>query len=275
MFEDDQAIAEMHAHMLQMVGFSTKILPEAGGALEIIQDLRPALILLDVRLEREGAGVDLLHDIRNHELAKESLVIVITGYPSLIDRVEADADLVLVKPVDLRLLGIMVLRLYSDRHGPLHEMGNPMFAGLILQSELMWRLEHNLKRVRDFSEHRFALLVLKLKSNTAGRKEFSGRVQHQVAQRLLRRLRLADTCARLGDSEYAIVLDGIREPANVSAVAARLKKAVQAPFDIAEKEIRLEADLGVAVGSPEYHDAEAVLIDARQALASNLSGRAN
>jgi diguanylate cyclase (GGDEF)-like protein/PAS domain S-box-containing protein len=71
-------------------------------------------------------------------------------------------------------------------------------------------------------------------------------VLKQVAKRLRSRLRDSDTVARLGGDEFALVLPG-DDQTGATEAAARLMKALEAPFTVKGKRLAVGASIGVAV----------------------------
>ncbi len=71
----------------------------------------------------------------------------------------------------------------------------------------------------------------------------------QVGLRLTTCVRAQDTAARIGGDEFVILLDGIRQRAEVEAVAARIVDAVGQPFDIFGRWICVGVSVGVSIGT--------------------------
>jgi diguanylate cyclase (GGDEF)-like protein/PAS domain S-box-containing protein len=69
----------------------------------------------------------------------------------------------------------------------------------------------------------------------------------QVAQRLCDRLRAADTIARLGGDEFAVLLEWMDSDWNADAVARHLMAALEPPFHVDGREIRVQTSIGIAV----------------------------
>jgi diguanylate cyclase (GGDEF)-like protein len=69
----------------------------------------------------------------------------------------------------------------------------------------------------------------------------------QVAQRLSDLLRGADTLARFGGDEFAIIQTGIRSSQDAEALARRILDSISRPFAIAGAEVSVGVSIGVAL----------------------------
>jgi diguanylate cyclase (GGDEF)-like protein len=77
----------------------------------------------------------------------------------------------------------------------------------------------------------------------------------QVVKRMLQHLRKTDTLARLGGDEFALLLPEMNMPDGAEVVAAKMISALQAPFDIAGREVFVTVSIGVAVHPRDATDA--------------------
>ncbi len=90
-------------------------------------------------------------------------------------------------------------------------------------------------------------------------KVINDRLGHDVGDRLLiaasRRLRAcvrpADTLARFGGDEFAILIEHAANEADVAAVADRIHRAFDQPFSIDPHELTIAASIGVAFSADE------------------------
>ncbi len=87
-----------------------------------------------------------------------------------------------------------------------------------------------------------------------------------VAERLQAATRAADTVARFGGDEFALIDTDINEPADAAILADKVLTAISAPFLIGSDEIRTGTSIGIAVYGSESPDAEMLLSHADVAL---------
>jgi diguanylate cyclase (GGDEF)-like protein/PAS domain S-box-containing protein len=87
-----------------------------------------------------------------------------------------------------------------------------------------------------------------------------------VAARLRASVREADTVARFGGNEFAVLAGEVRDPADLTVLADRILRAIGEPFVIDGNEIHSGASVGIAVCGPDSADAETLLSHADVAL---------
>ena len=92
------------------------------------------------------------------------------------------------------------------------------------------------------------------------------RLLQQVAERIRANLKKIDLVARLGGDEFVVILDGISDPQDAGAAAARLIEAIKAPFCIDGFEIVVGASIGIAFAPRDGLDADELLKNADMAL---------
>ncbi len=110
--EDDRDAAELYRHVLEPLGFETETFRTGEAALARLAVIVPAVVLLDLHLASRKSGTDILHQIRADQRLAETRVIVISGHPELAETIGDEADVVLIKPVDVGILGDFIKRLY-------------------------------------------------------------------------------------------------------------------------------------------------------------------
>ncbi|MCU1455257.1 MAG: domain S-box protein [Acidimicrobiales bacterium] len=88
----------------------------------------------------------------------------------------------------------------------------------------------------------------------------------RVAERLLTCLQPADVAARLGGDEFAVLVVSPWGQPGVVRIAERVLLALQAPFTIKGREIRISASIGIATDEDRSSDAEVLLRNADMAM---------
>ena len=88
----------------------------------------------------------------------------------------------------------------------------------------------------------------------------------EVSRRLRRCVRPGDTVARLGGDEFAILLDGIREEAEATRIAALIQTEMAAPFELRGRQVFTGASIGITFNSHAQQPAEDLVRNADTAM---------
>jgi diguanylate cyclase (GGDEF)-like protein/PAS domain S-box-containing protein len=93
-------------------------------------------------------------------------------------------------------------------------------------------------------------------------------VLQEVARRLLGAVRPADTVARFGGDEFAVLLDGIKDSEEAADVAGRILRALELQYDVDGKLVYPRASVGICLADHELgsSDAEELLRNADVAM---------
>ena len=78
-------------------------------------------------------------------------------------------------------------------------------------------------------------------------------------------MRPPDTVARLGGDEFTVLLDGVSDVHEAAAVAERVQQTLRTPFDIDDRELHIDASIGIALADADAAP-ETVLRDADVAM---------
>ena len=145
-------------------------------------------------------------------------------------------------------------------------------------------VERSIARVERKADYGFAILVLTLDRFRVVHDSLGAaaadRLLVAVARRLQAGLRATDvvtrdepglTLARLGGDEFNVLVDDITDASDAIAVAERLRRALEAPFEIDGHPIVASARIGIAVSTTGYIKAEEILRDANIALSRAVS----
>ena len=87
-----------------------------------------------------------------------------------------------------------------------------------------------------------------------------------VAGRLRNCVREADTVARVGGDEFAVIQVGIERPTDTAALARRIGEAVRAPYDIAGHAVVVDTSIGIAVAPSDGTEPDVLIKGADMAL---------
>ncbi len=93
-----------------------------------------------------------------------------------------------------------------------------------------------------------------------------------VAQRLESVARPEDTVARLGGDQFVVLVDGVVDEEDASALAARLREACHPAFMIEGAQYSLTVSIGVAIGAARSTDFEQLLSEGSVAMATVKAG---
>jgi diguanylate cyclase (GGDEF)-like protein len=83
-----------------------------------------------------------------------------------------------------------------------------------------------------------------------------------VASRLATMMRDSDTVARLGGDEFVVLAEGLESDAEGLAVAERVLRALERPFEVGATEVSTVASVGVSIAHDPLTDPEALLREA-------------
>lgn len=144
-----------------------------------------------------------------------------------------------------------------------------VLTGLPTRALLSDRLKHAVARA-DRGGALLAVMILDLDNfkeiNDALGHAVGDQVLTEAARRLQSCLRGIDTLARLGDDEFAVLLEGAADFNEISLVAQRLLAAVAERAEVAGHELYLSASIGLAVYPVDDQDPEALLRSAHLAM---------
>jgi len=112
------------------------------------------------------------------------------------------------------------------------------------------RVRHALARSRR-EQHALAVIFLDLDDfktiNDSLGHAAGDHVLLEVAKRLATTIRVSDTAARFGGDEFAILLEDTQSPQEAADIAERIVEALTSPLLVEEKEIVVQASLGISV----------------------------
>ncbi len=211
-------------------------------------------------------AVAAIKDQRTHHL---DLFVVIAGLCVIAALL---SEQVLTRVENLRLTDQMqyaVSTLRASQVELVHFALHDSLTGLPNRVLFGDRIEHALAR-RASPTRRVAVLLCDLDSfkdvnDTLGHSS-GDEVLIAAAERLSSCVRPADTVARIGGDEFAILLDDASGADEVASVATRVCSAMRTPFTISGRDFIVKASVGVAMASQPDTPSEKLLQDADVAL---------
>lgn len=128
------------------------------------------------------------------------------------------------------------------------------------------RLRQSIERSKRRDNYRFAVLFLDLD----GFKAINDRFGHlmgdnllvAIARRLESCLRSADTVARFGGDEFAVLLEEIKDVSDATNIAKRIHESLESSVDLNGNEVTCSASIGIALSGSSHHEPESLLRDA-------------
>ena len=88
----------------------------------------------------------------------------------------------------------------------------------------------------------------------------------EIADRLTNLLRKADTIARVGGDEFAVILENVASPPGIDIVAQRIVDEIGKPYDILPKGMQVTASVGVAMYPDHTRDDNQLRVFADRAM---------
>jgi CheY-like chemotaxis protein len=98
---------------LQVIGYRVEHLTDSTNFLDSVRNFKPSLILMDVQLEENYTGFDLLAALRREPDMKKLKVVMVTAMAMTGDRercLDAGADDYLSKPIGIAQLEAVLMR---------------------------------------------------------------------------------------------------------------------------------------------------------------------
>lgn len=97
--EDDADLVETYVDLLGAKGFAVLSASNVGEAIQLVGNLKPAIVILDLSLPG-GHGMEVLDFVRDQPTLESTKVIVVTGHAEMTNTYAIEkADIVMTKPI--------------------------------------------------------------------------------------------------------------------------------------------------------------------------------
>jgi diguanylate cyclase (GGDEF)-like protein len=147
-----------------------------------------------------------------------------------------------------------------------HQAFHDAHTGLANRALFRDRLEHSVAK----REHDVVVLFIDLDDfktvNDSLGHDVGDHLLALVAERLRACVRPGDTVARLGGDEFGVLVDDPDAASRAELLAGRILAALEVPFAVAGRELRVQASIGVALGAAGISSAASLLQDADLAM---------
>jgi len=243
---------------------------------------RPDVVLLDLVMPHVG-GLEVLAEMRRHPLLAFTPVVILTSSTdpeTKLKALELGATDFLAKPVDpselaLRLRNTLTVKAYQDRLIYSDEL-----TGLPNRRRFTELLSEFLARAgsqpTDAAVVHVGLGRLQKIDDAFGRAASDALVKI-VADRLQTALdpaqlmgnpyaRETQLLARVARDEFLMVVEGAGEAGRAARIARYLRERIEAPCQVASRELHVTSRLGIAIHPDDGHDVETLLACASGAL---------
>jgi len=113
--EDEESLLKLQSILLTIRGYTVEGVMDGQAALEVVETMKPDLILLDIMLPKID-GFQVCRQVKANEATRHIPVIMLTAKKSMEDRVmgkRAGADMYITKPYKSSMVIETIQRLLS------------------------------------------------------------------------------------------------------------------------------------------------------------------
>lgn len=264
MIDDEPLVMDVLEACLEEHGYQFFIkIEDSREAVEQIYTRRPDVVLLDLKMPHVD-GFDILKALRSNPETRFLSVIVLTSSnnsKTKLKALELGATDFLAKPIDpsellLRIKNTLTVKAYQDQlafYDTLTKLPNR----ILLLDRVEWALNHAARDKSQVAVLNVAIDRFQQVNDLLG-PQAGDQLLIEVGQRLMRSLRDTDTVsrttcstkwrniARLSGDEFSILLTDVIDANCVIPVAERIQDALNASFQLSNREIYITASIGIA-----------------------------
>ena len=143
-------------------------------------------------------------------------------------------------------------------------------TGLPNRTLLMDRLDRAVERASRSSDYGFAVLALDVENFKIVNDGFGYGAEDQlliqIAQRLKKCVRAADTVAHLGEDDFVLVLEDLREANEATNMASLLHSELSRPFLLGAQKVYITSNIGITLSSKGHRTPADLLREATTAM---------
>jgi diguanylate cyclase (GGDEF)-like protein len=116
----------------------------------------------------------------------------------------------------------------------------------------------SIERRKQHDDYSFAVLYLDLDQFKSINDKLGDRVSDlilvEVARKIKRCLRSEDKVARVGQDEFTVLLDDIKDFSDAARIAERIQKSLENPFKVGGREYLISVSIGIAISEKGQDD---------------------
>jgi diguanylate cyclase (GGDEF)-like protein len=264
-------------------GYQVRKVINGRLALKVANTAPPDLILLDI-LMPEMNGYEVCQHLKENEQTQKIPIIFLSILEEVPEKIKAfqlggvdyitkpfkieevlarvENQLSICKREILEIEKLQHQLLEMALHDPLTQLPN--------RTLFIEYLEQATRRAKKQSNYQFAVLFIDCDRFKAVNNSLSHSVGDElliaIARRIQQTLKNVDTLARLGNDEFAILIENITDVSSATLIAEEIIKQVSIPFQLSKYEVYISVSIGIAVGNINTDKSENLLWDAEAAM---------
>src|ERR1022692_3179727 len=254
--EDNPVIQNLLRSLLTKWNYEVVLARSGAEAWDLLQnDASTRLAILDWMMPGLD-GIEVCRRVRAQKGNRYVYVILLSArseQEDIVEALEAGADDYITKPFhagELRARVRSAVRVVQLEEDLARQAHYDSLTGLPNRVSLADRLEQALLRANRHAEMVGFFYIdldrFKVVNDSLGHAAGDALLQ-ALALRLKTCVRECDTLARLGGDEFALVAVGLENAAEAAAISSRILRSLEAPFEIAGRQLRVTASIGATI----------------------------
>ena len=272
--EDDVDLSEYYEIVLQKAGIVTQVVNQPMKAIQVIQEFKPDLVLLDMNMP-EINGLELATIIRQEEQLVALPIVFVTSEtnPEMQARAKSlGGDDFLTKPVDdTTLVEVAHRQIIKSRHltKTLKQVSRyDLLSGVINRNSFLADLERVVATTHE-KEVCSALLYITIDFFDVIRKQIGltglTSLANEFAQRIQQSLEVGDQVSQMSESVFAVLAISPDEASMKKRADLIHKNITQSCVVIDKHKLDIKCSLGIAFISDSTQNVNELLAQAEQA----------